>query len=242
MTDSESRNRVQVVRTNRGARLVQDDAVLSEILARPGATHEWWDVLAACVTTLAADARFLMLGFAGGGIVAPLRSMRYEGQIEAVDSSSDGEAMFRELSASWAGDVTVHRADALAWLRQADTAYGVVLEDLSVPSPRGVVKPSASFAELPNLVASRLQPNGSAVFNLLPHPDITWKVQLERVTAPFREALMVRDDEYENRIIVASHAVPAAGIFAGRLRDRLAQIASIRASGLRVRSVKRSTA
>ena len=61
---------MKIVRTRRGARIVDDDVVLSEILAKPGPTHSLFDLLAAAVATLAPGPRFAMLGFAGGGIVA----------------------------------------------------------------------------------------------------------------------------------------------------------------------------
>ena len=44
---------MRVERTRRGARIIEDDVVLSEVLAQPGATHSLFDVLAAAVGTLA---------------------------------------------------------------------------------------------------------------------------------------------------------------------------------------------
>ena len=233
---------IRIVRTQRGARIEQDDAVLSKILVTPGPTNEWWDVLAATVDAASQCTSFLMLGFAGGGIVAPLRAMGYLGPIEAIDLSSEGETLFRELSSAWAGEVRVHQTEAQAWLRETTKTWDVIMEDLSVSTSRGVLKPEVSFEDLPALIASRLGPSGSAIFNLLSHPRITWKAQLERVTGPFSEALTIRDDEYENRIVVASHSLPAAGILAGHIRARLEHIASERAANLRVRAIKRTSA
>jgi hypothetical protein len=230
---------IRIIRTSRGARLVQDDAVLSEILAEPGPTHEWFDVLAACMALLAPEGICLMLGFAGGGIVAPLRALGVTAPLVAVDWSADGEETFRELSDPWAGTVTVHRADARDWLRKGRDAFDVILEDLSVPSPEGVVKPPASLEELPSLIARRLCPAGTAVFNLIRPPAMSWKECTGKITEPFDESRLVLDAEYQNRIVLASGALPPSGILAGDLRRALRSIGSARADGLRVRSIPR---
>ena len=107
---------MRIVRTRRGLRLLEGDVILSELLARPGPTHCLFDVLAACVAALAPGPRIALLGFAGGGIVAPLRAMGFPHAIEAVDLDPTGEKLFRELARHWAGEVRVARMDALEWL------------------------------------------------------------------------------------------------------------------------------
>ena len=236
---AKNKNRVRLVRTKRGARLLQDDAVLSEILAQPGPTHGWFDVLAACVSTLATEPGFLMLGFAGGGVVAPLRAMGYSQPIEAVDVSSDGQAVFQELSSSWAGEVTVHCSDAAAWLEHTVASYSVILDDLSVPTSRGVLKPTATLETLPSILAKRLRPGGAALFNLLPSPDHPWSAQTRMIGEPFSELIVVRDSEYENRILIGARELPAAGILAGDLRAHLERIDSKRSANLRLNTVRR---
>jgi hypothetical protein len=57
---------VRIERTRRGARMIEGDVVLSEILARPGPTHSLFDLLAAAVTALSPGPRLAVLGFAGG--------------------------------------------------------------------------------------------------------------------------------------------------------------------------------
>ena len=76
---------MKIERTRRGARIIDDDVVLSEILARPGPTHSLFDVLAAAVAAFAPGPRFAMLGFAGGGMIAPLRAMGCDIPVRAVD-------------------------------------------------------------------------------------------------------------------------------------------------------------
>ncbi|MEC9081308.1 MAG: hypothetical protein VYE44_05980, partial [Verrucomicrobiota bacterium] len=65
----------EVKPTGRGARLVQNGSVLSEVLAQPGPTNSVFDALAALVRLFSPGARVGLLGFAGGGIIAPLRAM-----------------------------------------------------------------------------------------------------------------------------------------------------------------------
>ena len=67
--------RIRVVRDRGGLRLLEGDAVLSRVMARPGPTHMPFDVLAACVAALSPGRRALLLGFAGGGTVAALRAI-----------------------------------------------------------------------------------------------------------------------------------------------------------------------
>ena len=63
---------MRIVRTRRGARLVERGLVLSEILGEPGPTHSLFDVLAVAVAALGGS-RTLVLGCAGGGVVAKIQ-------------------------------------------------------------------------------------------------------------------------------------------------------------------------
>ncbi len=198
---------MRVVRTRRGLRLVEGDVILSELLARPGPTHCLFDVLAACVRALAPGPRVALLGFAGGGIVAPLRAMGFHHAIEAVDLDPTGEALFRKLSRHWALDVRVDRMDAVEWLAREREPFDVIVEDLSVPSPAGTVKPPVSFADLPPLVRRRLKPLGVAITNLLPQPDASWDELIRPVAKPYSRSVVIELLEHENRLVVAG-AIP----------------------------------
>lgn len=227
---------MRIVRTPRGLRLLEDDVILSELLALPGPTHCLFDVLAACVAALAPGPRVALLGFAGGGIVAPLRAMGFHHAIEAVDLDPTGETLFRELSRDWAGAVRVARMDALEWLAAERAPFDVIVEDLSVPSPTGTVKPAASFAALPPLVRSRLQPLGIAVTNLLPpQPGSSWDALIGPVARPFDRAAVIDLEEHENRLVVAG-AIPGASALSKRVRAALDAIGSVQARKIRVRS------
>ena len=167
--------RPRIVRTPRGVRLVQGRDVLSDLLAQPGATGGLFDALAACATTLAPPGarRMALLGFAAGGLVAPLRALGWTGRIEAVDLSRDAEPLFRSLSRGWAGDVRLTCAEASEWLQRRRQKWDIVVEDLTVPGPQVAIKPRVSFTVLPQLVRRRLVPRGISVVNALPVPGVS---------------------------------------------------------------------
>jgi hypothetical protein len=231
---------VRVVRTGRGARIVEGDVVLSEILARPGATDTLFDVLAACVAALAPGPRAAILGFAGGGMIAPLRAMGFAGPVEAVDLSRAGEPLFRELSDAWAGDVRLAQQDAVGWLRRRRAPWDVIVEDLSIHRDGETIKPYAALDPLPRLIAQRLGARGVAVLNVLPLPGTLWPSLLAQITAPYAAATVIELDEYDNRIAVAGPALPPAREVARRVRGALRACGSNQAEMLAFRTLPRS--
>jgi hypothetical protein len=229
---------VKIERTKRGARIVDDDVVLSEILARPGATHSLFDVLAAAVAALSSGPRFAMLGFAGGGMIAPLRALDWNHAVHAVDLSNAAEPVFRELSESWAGEVSIDMEDAERWLRAQRGKFDTIVEDLSVPSPIGTVKPYVSFDKLPRCIHSRLRPTGVVITNLLPLPGTEWDAMYARISSRYSRALAVHLDEYENRIVLAGDALPDARSTGRLLRERLSRLGSDMLRQMRVRTIR----
>jgi hypothetical protein len=227
---------VRIVRTRRGLRLLENDVILSELLAEPGPTHCLFDVLAACVAALAPGPRFALLGFAGGGVVAPLRAMGFEHPIDAVDLDPSGEALFRGLSGSWAGDVRVARMDAAEWLAAGDAPFDAILEDLSVPGRETTVKPRASFDGLPALVRARLARDGVAVTNVLPEPGMSWDAMLAPVAGSHARAVVIELEEYENRVAIGGAALAATPEVARRVRAALDAIGSVQARRIRFRA------
>lgn len=225
-------------RTARGARIEQHGVLLSEVAARPGPTHTLFDVLAAALHAFAPQGPPLLLGFAGGSVVAPLRALGVEGRLEAVDLSRAGEPLFRRVCGRWAGAVRLHEAEASAFLARSPTRYHAILEDLSVPRAGDLEKPAVSFGALPALLARRLKPEGVAVVNLLPTPGVTWARALHAVGAPFAGAVEVRLHEYVNRIVIAGqHPLPARAVGV-RLRAALRRLGSRQAGRLSVRALK----
>lgn len=222
---------MKIVRTRRGARMVDGRDVLSEIRASPGPTHSLFDILAASIAGLARGPRFAMLGFAGGGVIAPLRALGFAHPVHAVDLSRQGEPLFRELCGAWAGDVRVSEADAADWLRRSPQPFDVVLEDLTVPAPGGAVKPYISIDELPPLVADHLTPVGVVIVNLLPYPGMSWSSLVERVAGPHSNVCVVECIDFENRLVVAGPGLPAsARMVASALRRTLRDLGSRQAT------------
>jgi spermidine synthase len=212
--------------------------VLSEIVRAPGPTNSLFDVLAAAIAALTPGSRAALLGFAGGGLVAPLRAMGFAHPLDAVDLSLEGERVFRRHAGPWAGRIRVDREDALRWLRRSRKCYDLILEDLSIEIAGDVTKPGASFAEVPGMVARRLAPQGVAVTNLLPVPGMPWGEEVRRASRPWPNALLVHLDEYENRVLIASRARLDARTVSRDLRRHLRALGSNQAERLHVRTAR----
>ena len=71
--------------TKHGLRLSQHGVVISELRTSAGPTHSVFDVLAAAIAVLAPTGRIGVLGFAGGGMIAPLRGLGVASVIDSVD-------------------------------------------------------------------------------------------------------------------------------------------------------------
>lgn len=224
------------VRTRRGIRLVEGDAVISEILAAPGPTHSVFDLLAAAVVVLYGGPRVALLGFAGGGIVAPLRAMGFAGTLDVVDLDDRGERIFRRLSGPWRGPVSFELGEASDWLRRRRGKFHSIVEDLSVTGPGGVTKPEVSIRTLPRLAKSRLTPQGVAIVNLLPVRGMTWGSLTEAVGRPYRQRRIVTFTEFENRVLIGGRSLPPARPLSTALREALGSIRSRMADGIGVRT------
>jgi hypothetical protein len=231
---------MRIVRHALGARLVDGADVVSDIRSRPGPTDGFFDLLAASVASLAPGPRVALLGFAGGGVIAPLRALGFRAPLDAVDWSRDGYGLFRELCGRWAGEVRFHRAEATAWLARRRRRFDLILEDLAVPGPDGMTKPDASLEALPERMRARLARPGIVVTNLLPVPGLTWRALVAGLSAPWRAAVLVSTLEYENRILIAGD-LPRAGAareVSRRLRAALRRLGSLQAERFSVRTVR----
>ena len=126
--------------TEHGLRLSQHGVVLSELRTSSGPTHSVFDVLAASLAVLAPAGRLGVLGFAGGGMMAPLRALGVPTVIDSVDLDRAGYDLFREHCPHWSEGVNWQQADAVAWLRQQPRDFALLLDDLSVPQDDDVFK------------------------------------------------------------------------------------------------------
>lgn len=229
---------VKILRTRGGARVLHGAHVLSELRALPGPTHSVFDVLAAAVVLCEPAGPLLMLGFAGGGMVAPLRALAWDAPIEAVDLSLAAVPTFRALSRAWAGEVRVRRAEAGAFLARGGRAFGCVVEDLSQQLPGDVVKPAVSFGPLPAQIARRLAPGGVCVINLLPQPGWSLASTRARLLKPHTRALRVVLDDFQNEVLLAGAQLPPAAAAARTLRLILRTLGSRQAERFTVRTVR----
>ena len=231
---------VRLRRTRRGVRLAEAGAVISEVLRRPGPTHSVFDVLAAAVAALGRGPRVVLLGFAAGGMLGPLRALGHAGPLVGVDLSREGWSVFRKLCGRWAGSVRLERAEAGSWLRGRRGRFDVIVDDLSVVGPAGVTKPEVSLAELPDLAPRRLAPGGVVVVNLLPVPGMHFAELEAAVGRAYHEVRVVHLAEFENRILIGGGAAlpPARGL-SRALGAALRSIGSSTGRGLAVRTLRR---
>lgn len=231
---------MKVVKTRRGIRLVQQGLVLSEIRTTPGPTDSLFDVLAATIAALASGPDVAVLGFAGGGLVAPLRAMGFGHPLEAVDLSLAGEALFREHSGPWVGEVSVHEDEASRWLRARRRPFDLILEDLSVETTGDVTKPNVSLAVLPKLMKQKVGPQGVVVTNVLPVPGMAWRDLLARLAKPWRvrgaRVQVIHLEDYENRVLLAGR-LPTASATSRTLKRHLRALGSDQTDGLSVRTL-----
>lgn len=223
--------------TKHGLRLSQHGVVISELRTSPGPTHSVFDVLAAVIAVLASAGRIGVLGFAGGGMMAPLRGLGVASVIDSVDLDRAGYDLFRQHCPEWAGGVNWQQADAVAWLRQQPAEFGLLVDDLSVPQDGDVFKPAISRNVLPELIRQRLRPGGFGVFNLLPAPVGTLNSDLARIVGLFGIARIITLDEFENRILITGDALPTARELGSRLRQALRLLRSRQAGRIQVRTV-----
>ena len=224
--------------TRHGLRLSQHGVVISELRTSPGPTHSVFDVLAAVIAVLAPPGPIGVLGFAGGGMMAPLRGLGSGVAIDAVDLERAGYDLFCQHCPAWVAGVHWQQADAVAWLRRQPAEFGLLLDDLSVPQDGDVFKPTISWTVLPELIRQRLGPGGFGVFNLLPAPSGTWSSDLTRIVAWFQTARIIHLDEFENHILITGDVLPTARELGARLRRALRQLRSRQARRMQVRTVR----
>jgi hypothetical protein len=228
---------MDIIRTRHGLRLSQHGVVVSEVRASAGPTHSVFDVLAALISRFAPGGRIGVLGFAAGGMMAPLAALAWTSPIDAVDLDREAFEIFRVLCPQWVDRVCWHRGDAVVWLRRQRARFPLILEDLSVPVGGDVFKPAICYTELPGLIQRRLQPGGVALSNLLISPGDTWKRALAVVTAGYNVARLIRLDDFQNRLVIAGDALPSARVLGAQIRQSLRHIRSRQTERLRVEDI-----
>lgn len=229
---------MKITKTRGGLRLSQHGVVISELRTSAGPTHSVFDVLACLLALHGQEGSLGMLGFAGGGVLAPLRCLGFSRKFEAVDLDEASYRLFVEHCYPWASQVNWHNADALTWLRGRRGRYEVLVEDLSIPQDRDVIKPEISWTILPALIRRRVAPRGIAIFNLLPPPGHRWTAALAPFRKEFSRLCMIELEEFENRILIAGHRLPDARTLGRALRVALRQLGSNQSGKMRVRMLQ----
>ncbi len=227
---------MEIRETCGGIRLSQHGVVISEVRLRPGPTHSVFDVLAGLIAILRPQVRVGILGFAAGGMLAPLRSLGCDVRVEAVDLDSASHDVFQKHCSEWAGDVCWEQADAVTWLSGRRRRYPVLIDDLSVPTDGDVFKPDVSWDVIPTLMRRRLGASGVVIFNCLPGPDGRIPPVFAERLALFGPVLVILLDDFENRVVVAGPGTPSARWVGKELRAALRRLGSLQSDRLWVRS------
>lgn len=223
--------------TKYGLRLSQHGVVISELRTSPGPTHSVFDVLAATIAVLALGDRIGVLGFAGGGMIAPLRELGVDAVIDSVDLDRAGYDLFRQHCPQWTRGVNWQQADAVAWLREQLCNFTLLMDDLSVPQDGDVFKPAVSWKVLPKLMRSRLRAGGFGVFNLLPAPGGTWNSDMKGIVDLFRTSRLIALDDFENQILITGDTLPTARELGSQLRQSLRVLRSRQSGRIQVRTI-----
>jgi len=216
----------QTRRTKNGYRLVQHGVVLSEMRSSPGATDSVFDVLAALVAAIRPDGRLGLLGFASGSVVAPLRYLGVQRELETCDLDQVAFQLFHQHCGAWAGAIAWSKADANQWLQQRPGKFDLLIDDLSVPVDDDVFKPECSWSTLPQLMKSKLKTDGVVVANQLKPADRSWATCLRVFERSFGHVQIVHLDDFENRIVLAGDMLPTVRDCGRMVRDGLRQMKS----------------
>ena len=229
---------MDVLVTKHGLRLSQHGVVISELRTSPGPTHSVFDVLSALIAVLAPEGRLGVLGFAGGGMMAPLRQLGVKATVHSVDLDPEAYGLFCQHCPEWRSQVDWTKADAVTWLRGQPSNFDLLIDDLSVPHEDDVIKPDISWNVLPRLIRQRLRPGGIAVFNLLKPVGGAWNPELARLAGEFGTARIIHLEEFENRIVVAGHSLPSARELGAELRQSLRRLRSRQAGRIHLRQLR----
>jgi hypothetical protein len=229
---------MRVIRTKYGLRLSQHGVVISELRTASGPTHSIFDVLAALIIILRPAGQVGVLGFAGGGMLAPLRGLGMNAPFATVDLDQASYDLFCRHCPQWVTGVQWEHADAVQWLQRQPRKFDLLMDDLSVPQAGDVVKPDICWRVVPDLIHRRLKSGGIAVFNLMAPPGGRWREGLAEITRSFSAARIIHLDDFENRILITGRELPSAQILGTRLRQVLRQLRSRQAGRVHVRSLQ----
>lgn len=227
---------MEIIKTDHGLRMSQHGVVISELRTSPGPTHSVADVLAAIIKVLKPEGRIGVLGFAGGGMQAPLCALGVKAVVHAVDLDRMGWDLFRWHCPKWVRRVRWKKADAVKWLRAQPANFDLLVEDLSVPDEGDVFKPSITWDVLPPIMRDRLGRGGVAVFNLMPPASGIWLNEVRRIASLFGTARIVSFDDFTNRILIAGECVPPVRELGAMLRTELGGIHSSQAARIHLRT------
>ena len=166
------RPRVAVARVA-GRLELQVDGVAYSVFDSDGPWSGYvWDALAASVLLHPEPApRVLMLGCAGGTVLALVRRLRPRARLTAVELEPGMIAVARERFGLDDHGAEVIEADGVAWVDRTRRRFDVIVDDMYAAGRRGLQRPVGDEEDWLARVASRLAPGGIAVTNATTDDD-----------------------------------------------------------------------
>jgi spermidine synthase len=211
------RGRVHVKQGAEGRELIVDGTFAS--FYRPGspATGCVWDAIAAPLLCLpeARRRRVLVLGLGGGSAARIVRAIAPDCEIVGVEFDPAVVRAAREHLDLDALDVRVVLGDALAFLREDESRYDAILEDVFVGQGDAVHKPGWVPQPAHALAKKRLAPGGVFVSNTLDEAPVVAAALL----ALYDRVLSIEVEDYDNRIFAAGRDLCGAAELRAKIRS-----------------------
>jgi hypothetical protein len=180
-----------------------------------------------------------VLGFAAGGMLAPLRALEITSPIDTCDLDQKSFKLFRKYAHFWAHQVRWDHAEAVRWLKdKPDRHFAVLMDDLSIAQNGDITKPEVTWHVLPGLMQKKLKSDGVAFFNLMRPIGRPWMPDIRHIAAQFRAAQIIELDEFENRILITARTLPSARQMGSDVRAALRQLGSRQADRLKIRELQ----
>lgn len=204
------RPRVEVRKSGDGVALEVEGTFASWYRPGSSVTGSVWDAIAAPLLALPAKRRkeILILGVAGGSAARVVRAIAPEAHITGVELFQDVIDAAREHFDLDALRLDLVIGDALAFLRDDERRFDLILEDVFVGVGRSVHKPGWLPQPGHELAKSRLEPGGLLVSNTL---DEASEVA-QSMKKLFPGVLRIEVEEYENVIVVGGPATLSATV------------------------------
>jgi hypothetical protein len=205
--NSRTLGNVEIRRTRSGTKLLVGGVLYAIRPPRPSATPMPWIVLAAAPwvhdRALSPGPRIGFLGYGAGTVARLVRGLSRSAELVGVEP----DPVVRRVAARSFGagelGVRILAEDAGTHLSRGRSLYDALLDDIFVPTARGLGRPEGAD-QVPELARGRLRPGGIYAVNLASPGGRAESRTVECVMSSFRNAIVIHPREYAHKIVVAS--------------------------------------